>query len=166
MKNKNKTIKTSLMTALLGATTLLSTTAFADAGDWLKQSGDFITLNRTADHVEIFVSYPRLGGGNCGIGIALNRGYSSNRFYQQLLEQVTVTDLYSYDSEGLTPISVDRSGVLFEFNANVSAYGTMISISVNDGKTFGEVFDSMSYYGEVHALASPVSCAQLEEKKS
>ncbi|SFD19093.1 hypothetical protein [Pseudoalteromonas denitrificans] len=157
----------SLKFASIGIMAILSSNVFAGASDWIAQSGDFITLNKSESQVDFFVVYPQLGGGNCGIGISLNRGSSYQKYYEKLLEQITVSNIYYSDSGSnvLEPISVDNSGALFAFDFNIQYYGTIVTITANDGKTFGEIFDSLSSHSSVHALASAVSCEQIQEKK-
>ncbi|MDE1465550.1 hypothetical protein [Spartinivicinus poritis] len=140
---------------------------YVNSGDWIKQSGDFVTLDRSAKQVEFFVNYPQLRGGNCGIGLALNRNNSYTKHYQELVKQVTVSNIYPTDSETgeLTPVSVTNKGATFAFNFDTLYYGTFVTISANNGKTFGEVFDSLSAFDNVYAIASAVSCKQLETLK-
>lgn len=169
---KLKKISKVFFSAVLGATTLTSTNIFAhsdnhvytNSGDWIKQSGDFVTLDRSAKQVELFVNYPQLRGGNCGIGLALNRNNSYTEHYQKLVKQVTVSNIYPTDSETgeLTSVSVSNKGATFAFNFDAQYYGTFVTISANDGKTFGEVFDSLSTRHHVYAIASAVSCQQLK----
>ena len=160
---RNTRIKGSLISAAIGLSGIISTNVTAGVGDWIKESHDFVTLDRSANKVEFFVVYPQLHEKNCGIGIGLNQWNSYTKYYKELLSQITVTNLYPTDSGSteLTASVVGRTGAIFPFNFSVQYYGTIVTIEANDGKTFGEVFDSMSVYDDVHVLASAVTCAQL-----
>ncbi|MCX4029150.1 hypothetical protein H0A36_17285 [Endozoicomonas sp. SM1973] len=172
---KLKIINKLFFSVALGLTTLASTNIHANSdnnvyinsGDWIKQSGDFVTLDRSAKQVEFFVHYPQLRGGNCGIGLALNRRNSYTKIYQKLIKKITVSNIYPTDSETgeLTPVSVSNKGATFAFNFDAQYYGTIVTISTKGSKTFGEVFDSLSAFDNVHALASAVSCKQLDTQK-
>ncbi len=164
---KLKLINKSLVATTLTAITFLSSSALAGVGDWINQSGDFVTLDRSATKVEFFVVYPQLREGNCGIGITFNRYNNYSRNHTDFSEQITVTDMFTDNSgsDGLALSSVGNSGIFYSFDYDTQYYGTIVTITANDGQTFGDVFDSLSVYSPVHAIASAVSCQQLEEAK-
>ena len=161
---KLKLTKKSLLNAVIGCASVFTVSAFAGVGDWIKSSGDFVTLDRSANKVEFFVVYPQLHEANCGIGLGLNRWNSHAKYYDELLSQITVSNLYATDSGSteLTASVVSREGAIFPFNFSTQYYGTIVTISANDGKTFGEIFDSLPVFSDVYVLASAVSCEQIE----
>lgn len=149
------------MVVACGVISLISANAMAgtmDAGDWIKQSGNFVTLDSAKTEVKLFVVYPKLHGGNCGVGLALNFTNSYKKHYETLIDQITVS---SFSTSALALVSLDNSGVLFAFGDNEGSYGTEVTIRANNGQTFGDIFDSMPVFHEVSVLVSAVSCAQL-----
>jgi hypothetical protein len=152
--------KKSFVLAALSAASLISSNAMAgssNAGDWISQSGDFVTLDSAKNEAKLFVVYPKLGGGNCGVGLALNFTNSHKKHYQTLIDQVTVAS----GADPLALVSVSNSGALFAFGENESFYGAYVTITANYGQTFGDIFGAMPVYDEISVLASAVSCGQL-----
>ncbi|CAH9061145.1 hypothetical protein PSECIP111951_02426 [Pseudoalteromonas holothuriae] len=159
MSIKRKVCCLSLVSAML------SIPALASPGDWIKTSGDFATLSRDAKEVTFYVNYPQLRDGNCGAGIALNWRNSHERYYKELLEYISVTSLYPSSSGAyeMQPNSISRDGIMYSFDYQNQYYATYVTIKTKDNITFGEVFDNMSVFSEVHALTSAVTCKQLDD---
>lgn len=157
-----QTIKYTLRTLTLTALTLVSY-AHADAGDWIKRSGDFATLQKDTNTAELFVVYPQLHDRNCGVGIALNSRNSYTSNYQILADNLII-DNYFPDSNGSTELALGtqtRAGMTYTFDLTTYYYGTVVTIRTKGGETFGELFEKLSNNPDVHAIVSAIDCDQL-----
>ncbi|NOU52151.1 hypothetical protein HG263_16605 [Pseudoalteromonas sp. JBTF-M23] len=150
---------------LVASLTALPT--FAGPSEWFDANSNFATLDSGASQVRFSVQYPQLGGGNCGIGIALNGFNSHEYYYKQLLEHIDVKSIYLTDqgTYELLPTSVSRDGILYAFNYFNQYYMTFVTISTKDGSTFGEVFERLPTINNIHAITGAVTCQQLDDAK-
>ncbi|RZM73147.1 hypothetical protein C3B51_21270 [Pseudoalteromonas rubra] len=158
----NSTIQHTLRAVSL-TTLVAASSALADAGDWIKRSGNFTTLQNNANTAELFVVYPQMHGGNCGIGIALNRRNSYTDNYQILADNLVVDNYYP-NTEGsteLSPGTQTRAGMTYTFDLTTQYYGTVVTIRTKGGETFGELFEKLSNNPDVHAVVSAIDCDQI-----
>ncbi|MCV2883311.1 hypothetical protein OE749_01200 [Aestuariibacter sp. AA17] len=153
----NTIAKLSLLTLFASC---LSFTASADLASWFKTDADFITLKDAKSEAHLFVVYPQLREGNCGVAIALDRNNSFSSNYATIASELNVS--VRGKDYPMTPEKITHEGIMYKFNFDELYYGTNVLINAKNGKTFGDVLSSLSRFQDAHAIVTAIDCDEFE----